>query len=72
MFHVRECKWAKKINPKYINEYSSPADAFAEGLRPSKICENLMLGLKQDSRKSSPGERGETLRYEETLAPNPD
>lgn len=45
IFHVPSCKWARKINPRYLHDYPDSRRALGHGLRPCKVCRSLMIDL---------------------------
>ncbi|MBL1214169.1 MAG: hypothetical protein HND52_12485 [Ignavibacteriae bacterium] len=37
-YHTPDCKWAKKIKPNYLIEFSTRSDAITTGYFPCKVC----------------------------------
>ena len=37
-YHLPTCKWAKKIKPNHLLEFSTRSDAITSGYFPCKVC----------------------------------
>ncbi len=37
-YHTPDCKWAKKIKPNHLIEFSTRSDAITSGYFPCKFC----------------------------------
>jgi hypothetical protein len=43
IFHVPSCKWGKKVHKSHLRRFESARGAVADGLRPCRECEHLMI-----------------------------